>query len=212
MIRALTPEYSRSFFTDVFLGKIAEQGFGCPARRLADQRQNYAPALQKHIRGILTLTPIRDRITAQDCGLLTRINIIRKIPNQFPSVDEETAVALVNLLIVKDSILPLLAGSLEMNGFVPFREEHREWFLLLHSLEQTGVLTGVSEHLEGDMVGIGYYHSSGGRDFIPGDEKLREFVGDAAKHSHALATAQRAQDVDEDASSLLKILNSVRTP
>ncbi|HEX5038271.1 MAG TPA: hypothetical protein VFX30_14030 [bacterium] len=208
MITRLAPTFS-VLFPDVFLTKMAEQGFGCPARSDLVGRTNYFTALQTRVNQLLVVPALRSSLRAETIGLLSPMRTAHRLPGNFPLVDTSTAEALTDLLIAKDGLLDVLSGGLELvEGYKPARKEHRPWFLLLHSLEKTGVLEGIEEIKEGEMTAPGFPGHPGGRVFVANKARLEEFKRDARQLNNAQVTAKTAIPIDADAASLVKILGN----
>jgi hypothetical protein len=207
VITRLAPTFS-AIFPDVFLTKIAEQGFGCPARSDMVGRLNYFAALQIRVNHLLGTHTLRSSLGTETVRVLSPMRPAHRLPNNFPLVDDATAAALTDLLIAKDTLLDALSGGLELAaGFKPAKKEHRPWFLLLHSLEKSGILTGIEETREGEMISPGFPPSPGNRVMVADPAKLAEFKKDPRRWNNAQVTAKTAVPIDADASSLVTLLD-----
>lgn len=206
MITRLAPTFSITF-PDVFLTKMAEQGFGCPARADMDRSINYFTALQDQVKQLLMVPALRSSLRTETIDLLSPMRTAHRLPSNFPLVDAPTAEALTDLLIAKDGLLDVLAGGFELvEGYKPARKEHRPWFLLLHSLEKTGVLEGIKEIKEGEIVAYGFPGHRGERVFVANKVSLEGYKKDARQLNNAQVIAKTAIPIDADAEALLKIL------
>lgn len=206
MITQLFPSFS-AVFPDVFLSKVAEQGFGVPMRQLMAERANGLPRLQEQVNRVISLDAVRRSF---DHGVLAHLKPIRgarALPHGFVRVDGATAAALVELMIFKDGLLSALAGANDLSSyFTAAKPEHRPWFLLLHSLEQTGVLKGIEEIEKGSFTAPGFPGHPGRRSFVLDDAKLRDYRRDAKALNNARVVTERASGIDADASDLLRHL------
>jgi hypothetical protein len=206
VITRLVPSFS-VLFPDVFLTKIAEQGFGCPARADMVQRTNYFAALQTRVDQLIAVPSIRQALGAKAIQSLSPMKTARRLPIGLPLADAATAEALTDLLIAKDALLSLVAGGLELSpAHKAARKEHRPWFLLLHSLEQTGVLQGIEETREGEVISPGFPPHPGGRVFVANKARLENFWRDPQRYRNARVIVQAATVIDADAEALMKVL------
>ncbi len=203
MIQALTPVLN-AVIADAFLMKVAEQGFGVPARQLLSDGQSYMGAFQERVGQLTSSLHVRCPLSLAHLALLNPIEYTESELGNYPRVDEHTANSLLQLLKFQDTVLPTVAGAgLLVGTWTPFTSEFTPWFLELHRLESAGVLTGIRENRDGDYIPT-FGRTDPSREFVIDADRLNEFRGDRSRFHNLVTITSRAMAIDKDAEDLYR--------